>query len=111
MNKKSVDKTGYWLDDLYEYIKENIPYASLLDQLAEELGEMQHHVIKAARAYREDNPTPASVDEEMEKVYEEYGDVLNLIRILNLRCYPFEMREKMIRWQDRIIEAREAAEQ
>lgn len=98
-------------DKLYYFIKENIPYASLLDQLAEELGEMQHHVIKAARAYREDNPTPTTFDKEMEKVSEEYGDVANLIRLLDLRFYPFEMKEKMERWKQRIIEAREAAEQ
>lgn len=99
------------VDETYDFIREKIPYPALLENLAEELGEMQHHVLKAARAYRQDNPTPAKLEDETEKMCEEYGDVLNLLRIINLPFYPLEMAEKLDRWVDRINEAEEAAEQ
>ena len=98
------------MEDTYQFIKSKIPFPALLENLAEELGEMQHHILKAARAYREDNPTPAKVEEEMEKAYEEYGDVMNLARIINLRFYPLEMQEKLDRWVQRIIEKEEKME-
>ena len=85
-----------------QFVKENIPKAAVWEQLAEELGEMQHHALKAARALREDNPTPCHYSDEVLNCEGELGDVLNCVRLLDLHHDETEMKVKMIRWWNRI---------
>ena len=90
-----------------EFIKTNIPKAAVWEQLAEELGEMQHHAIKAARVLRGNNPTPCHLQDEMLESEKELGDVLNCVRLLDLHHDETEMKLKMIRWWKRIKDSQE----
>lgn len=85
-----------------EYIKLHIPAAAVWMQLAEELGEMQHHALKVARALYEDNPTPCNAKDEAKECVKEFGDVLNCVRLFRLDPDENEMKTKMLRWCSRI---------
>ena len=92
-----------------EYVKQHMTPADLWEQLAEELGEMQHHAIKAARVLRENNPTPCHLQDEMLECEKELGDVLNCVRLLELHYDETEMKLKMIRWWKRIKDSQEGS--
>lgn len=92
-----------------EYVRRNVPKAAVWEQLAEELGEMQHHAIKAARVLRGNNPTPCHLQDEMLECEKELGDVLNCVRLLELHYDETEMKLKMIRWWKRIKDSQEGS--
>lgn len=92
-----------------EFVRQNVPKAAVWEQLAEELGEMQHHALKAARSHRGENPTPCQVHDELIECEKELGDVLNCVRLLELHYDETEMKLKMIRWWKRIKDAQEGS--
>lgn len=92
-----------------EFVRQNVPKAAVWEQLAEELGEMQHHALKAARSHRGENPTPCQVRDELIECEKELGDVLNCVRLLELHYDETEMKLKMIRWWKRIKDAQEGS--
>ena len=87
-------------------IKERVPVTELLAGLAEECNELAHAALKLRRVLDGGNPTPVTVDDALENLYEEIADV-------NLYCdmisYPENyvkriMMDKQVRWEERLRE-------
>ena len=95
------------MDILAASIAKKIPYPAQLEMLAEECNELAAVVLKRARLYREDNPTPASAAELDMDIAEEWGDVLNAVEVLGIVPRSSLRIHKMRRWKTRIEEAEE----
>ena len=59
-----------------EYIAANLSDEDILCQIAEEAAELAKAALKLRRAITQTNPTPVTVDEAIENLLEEYGDVV-----------------------------------
>lgn len=59
-----------------EYIAENLSEEDILCQIAEEASELAQAALKLRRAITHTNPTPITVGEAVENLFEEYGDTL-----------------------------------
>ncbi len=73
-----------------------------LEGLAEELIEAAHASLKAARALRGENPTPAKQYNELEKLVEEYTDVYFYAQELGLEPNLALLEQKRKRFKERI---------
>lgn len=62
-----------WLDNI-NFVSEQIPVTELLAQFAEECSELAQAALKLRRAIDQTNPTPVTVDNARENVYEELAD-------------------------------------
>ena len=83
-------------------IATQVKAAGLYEQLAEECTELAKECMKMARIIRDDNPTPANADEQLNKIIEEYSDVDLAAKALGLEVnYDFE-QEKLYRWFIRV---------
>ena len=81
------------------FIRTTLGEAALYEQLAEECVELAQAALKKARILRADNPTPVTSDEADRMITEEFTDVLNCGRLLEL-----EMDERMAnRKLDRLV--------
>lgn len=69
---------------MIEYIRENVPQAELLAQLAEEATELAHAALKLRRVYDGTNPTPVKRSEAYDNLKEEIADVELLLTVLHL---------------------------
>lgn len=84
-------------------IKE-IGEAAMLEMLAEELAECAHEVLKLARVLRHENPTPKTEKEVRASLREEWSDVIQCSKELNLDVdwNQIEMKRKRFeaRWKE-----------
>lgn len=89
-----------------DYIRENVPAAELLAQLAEEATELGHAALKLRRVIDGKNPTPVTFDEAFANLNEEIGDILLCLETLGLpvevRAYRKDMDAKLERWVRRL---------
>ena len=92
-----------------EYIRNNLPYRVLLEGLAEECCELAQAALKTVRARDGMNPTPVSIDECLDKLREESGDVLMVIEALGIIPDGTTANNpKWKRWANRIKEHNES---
>lgn len=91
--------------DAKKYIREKVPQAHLLYQLAEEAAELTHASLKLARVLEGISPTPVTEEEATEKFIEEFNDVLLVSSVAG--CFQdFDIQaNKLTRWYSRLKEA------
>ena len=63
---------------------EKIGCAAMLEQMAEESAELAKAALKLARIIRKENPTPVKKEDAIANLYEEYTDVVQCARELDL---------------------------
>ncbi len=85
-------------------IVEVIGTAAMLEQLAEECAELSHAALKTARILRKENPTPATYEDSMKSVQEEFSDVYQCAAELRLKPDIKQIKEKNERFLQRIEE-------
>lgn len=100
------------IDSMY-FVHKHLMERDLLEQLAEECGELSHAALKLIRAKGYNaNVTPKSEHEAEENLREEAIDVCMLLRILGFEV-PWTVVEnspKWKRWERRLKEAEQNAE-
>ena len=103
-----MSKTMTHLDVVRRYLDQE----ELLTQLAEESAELAKAALKLRRAYMGVNPTPVTAQDAHENLMEEIADVSNCLAALGFDHSIDQMRvsriaaEKLVRWADRLEEAR-----
>lgn len=85
-------------------IKE-IGEAAMLEMLAEELAECSHEALKLARVLRHENPTPKTEKEVRASLREEWSDVVQCSKELNLDVDWNQIEMKRQRFEQRWKEA------
>lgn len=85
-------------------ILEQIGLEAAYMQLAEEASELSQAALKIARILNGRNPTPITIDEAEDMVFEEFTDVVHCAYILNLEVDTELMEHKNSRWWNRICE-------
>lgn len=83
-------------------IKEAIGEPAAYEMLAEESVELAKAALKLARIERGENPTPVSSTEALKSLNEEFADVINAARILNLSADEETIRYKYNRAEERL---------
>lgn len=99
-----------------EYIAETLSEEDILCQISEEADELAKAALKLRRAITQTNPTPVTVDEAIDNLLEEYGDVVGSFLVYakknNLDDESvYEMsneyiKSKFDRWAQRIKEGK-----
>ena len=77
---------------------------AMLEMLAEELVECAHEALKLARVQRGENPTPRTEKEVMASLREEWSDVVQCSKELNLDVNWNQIEEKRKRFEQRWAE-------
>lgn len=72
--------------------------AAMLEQLAEEAAELAKAALKKARILRRENPTPVGLDEADKSLIEEYTDVVQCAKELQLEWDLQQAYMKHDRW-------------
>jgi hypothetical protein len=85
---------------MYEIVN-RIGAAAMYEQLAEEAAELAHAALKNARVLRGENPTPVTPSLAFDMVIEEYSDVVQCARELNLYPSEDQIRKKERRFLER----------
>lgn len=89
-----------------DLIREHLPAAERLAQLAEEAAELAQAALKLRRTLSNVNPTPTSYDKALNNLTEEIGDVLLCLDVLGLPInsgnYWDAMKAKANRWATRL---------
>lgn len=85
-------------------IIDEIGKAAILEQLAEECTELAKAALKMARIIRNENPTPATEEESIANIREEYTDVVQCAGELSLTVDDEQMMRKHERWEKRVRE-------
>lgn len=88
-------------------ICENIPVCALFEQLSEECAELGHAALKIARILRRENPTPVRLTEAYDNLLEEMSDLSLCLQVLALEPNQKIIDQKMQRWVNRIMEAKQ----
>ena len=78
---------------------------AMLEMLAEELAECSHEVLKLARVLRHENPTPKTEKEVRASLREEWSDVVQCSKELNLDVDWNQIEMKRKRFEQRWKEA------
>lgn len=98
-----------------EYIAANLSDEDILCQIAEEAAELAKAALKLRRAISQTNPTPMTVGEAVDNLFEEYGDTVGAFRVWakknNLDNEIYEtsnenIYSKYARWAQRIKESK-----
>lgn len=76
--------------------------AAIYEQLAEEAIELAHAAQKTARILRGENPTSVTIEFVRHSLTEEYSDVVNVAKLIELSVDQDLIREKNRRWIDRL---------
>lgn len=93
-------------------IMERIGLPAMMEMLGEEGAEMTHACLKFARCLRGENPTPKTEKECRDALVEEVADVQLVIDLLTVSGIidnakvRSRMMQKLLRWLDRMEEAR-----
>lgn len=97
--------------DYRDFIKHKLDMRTLLEQLAEEAGELSQASLKLIRAKGlSNNSTPISEQEAIQNLLEEVGDirmVLTLLCLENKIDIDIESNPKWKRWAERLGYAEE----
>jgi NTP pyrophosphatase (non-canonical NTP hydrolase) len=80
---------------------EKIGKPAMLEQLAEECAELTKAVLKLARFERGENPTPKTYKECVSELIEEYSDVIQCARELELQPDELQIEAKAERFKER----------
>ena len=80
---------------------EKIGKPAMLEQLAEEAAELSQAALKLARVIRNENPTPVTQGEAQKRLIEEWTDVYQCARELNLLVDWPQINEKQRRFEQR----------
>ena len=80
---------------------EKIGLPAMLEQTAEECDELAKALLKKARKLRGENPTPLTMNQIDKDITEEYTDVIQCTRELNLSVDWDQMRTKEERFMQR----------
>ena len=80
---------------------------AMLEMLAEELGECAHEALKLARVLRHENPTPKTEKEVRASLREEWSDVIQCSKELNLDVDWNQIEMKRQRFEARWKESHE----
>lgn len=75
---------------------------AMLEQLAEECAELAQAALKFSRVLRGENPTPVSKEEAEKNLIEEYTDVYQVAKWIDLRVDPRQMAAKKVRFEKRV---------
>lgn len=94
-----------------KYIENIIGRAALLEQLAEEASELAKAALKQSRIIRGENPTPVTLEKAYSDLIEEYSDVIQCSRELELQPDEEQITRKYVRWYSRINLHREAIDE
>jgi NTP pyrophosphatase (non-canonical NTP hydrolase) len=86
---------------------EKVGLPAMLEQTAEECNELAKVLLKKARKLRGENPTPLSMQEIDESIREEYTDMIQCTRELNLSVNWEQLRAKEERFTQRWSESHE----
>lgn len=98
-----------------EYIAANLSEEDVLCQIAEEAAELTQAALKLRRAITGTNPTPVTMEEAIDSLIEEYGDVVGAFAVYaNKNKCEDDLSEivsdninaKYDRWADRIKESK-----
>lgn len=98
-----------------EYIAANLSEDDILCQIAEEAAELAQAALKLRRAISRTNPTPVTVGNAVDDLFEEYGDTVGAFRVWakknNLDNEIYEtsnenIESKYDRWAERIKEGK-----
>ncbi len=85
-------------------IKNYLPDAEILAQLAEEASELAQAALKLRRVLDGTNPTPVTKDQAMANLVEEYSDVVCCLVELEILYDVSIIRNKKERWINRLKE-------
>lgn len=77
---------------------------AMLEMLAEEMAECAHEALKLARVLRCENPTPKTEKEVRASLREEWSDVVQCSKELNLDVNWNQIEEKRKRFEQRWAE-------
>lgn len=80
---------------------------AMLEMLAEELAECSHEALKLARVLRRENPTPKTEKEVRASLREEWSDVIQCSKELNLDVDWNQIEAKKKRFEQRWKEAQD----
>ena len=93
-----------------QYIRQTLPAAELLAQLAEDCSELAQAALKLRRVYDGTNPTPKPSQEAFADIEEEIADVSLCLQVLGFELgldeYEEMITRKLDRWGFRLREAR-----
>ena len=98
-----------------EYISANLSDEDILCQIAEEAAELAKAALKLRRAMTQTNPTPVTVGEAVDDLFEEYGDTVGSFLVwakknsLDNEIYETSnenIYSKFDRWAQRIKESK-----
>ncbi len=78
---------------------------AMLEMFAEELGECQHEALKLSRIIRGENPTPKTEKEVRASLCEEWSDVIQCSKELDLDVNWNQIEAKRQRFKQRWEEA------
>lgn len=87
-----------------EYVRNNLDFYDILDQLAEEAAELSQAALKLKRVMKGTNPTAVSLVDANKNLIEEYSDVCNAANVIGISVDHDICKAKMQRWADRINE-------
>ena len=91
---------------MINYIRDQLPDAELLAQLAEEATELAQAALKMRRSLDGKNPTPVSAPDAWANLQEEVADVLLCLTVLGVDFnepeYGSRMGSKLDRWAGRL---------
>lgn len=85
-------------------IKNYLPDAEILAQLAEEAAELSQAALKLRRVIDGTNPTPKTREDAFGSLIEEYSDVVSCFRELNIFPAEIIIAGKKERWINRLKE-------
>ena len=77
---------------------------AMLEQFAEEATELAQAALKMARKLREENPTPKTQEECEGNLVEEFTDVIQCARELDLKVDEEQIKAKEQRFKDRMAQ-------
>ena len=98
-----------------EYIAANLGDEDILCQIAEEAAELAQAALKLRRAISQTNPTPMTVGNAVDNLFEEYSDTVGAFRVwakknnLDIEIYETSnenIESKFDRWAQRIKESK-----
>ena len=85
-----------------DFVAGKLDVYDLLAQLAEEASELSLAALKCSRALKGTNPTPVGVSKAYYDIREEFSDVCNAMKVLNIDKNNDICHDKMQRWFNRV---------
>ena len=106
---KMLEKNPPNTFEMTQIVRDHLPTAELLAQLAEEAAELAQAALKLRRVYEGTNPTPVTQKDALAALREEYADVRLCLKVLDILGTPGPvydlMDRKLARWCSWLLEA------